>query len=38
MNIKKLVKNIKCKFICCYKSSCSLNEDLENPQIKISNV
>ena len=39
MNIKKLLNRIKCKFLCCFKSSCSLNADLdENPKIKISNV
>ena len=27
---KKLINRIKCKISCCYKSSCSLNDELEN--------
>lgn len=30
MFLKKLIKKIKCKIACCYKSSCSLNDDLED--------
>ena len=43
--IKLILKKIKCKIFCCYKSSCSLNESIENIKennddfiIKISDV
>lgn len=30
MSIKQILKKIKCKIFCCFKSSCSYNEnDLE---------
>jgi hypothetical protein len=43
LKILKLIFNkIKCKIACCYKSSCSLNDDTidnaNNVIVKISNV
>ncbi len=36
---KKILQRIKCKIACCYKSSCSLNDELENEKnINISSV
>ncbi len=29
MKLKEFLKMIKCKFVFCCKSKCSLNEDLE---------
>lgn len=29
--IKSLIKKIKCKMFCCFKSKCSLNEEKINP-------
>lgn len=29
MTIKKILKNIRCKLFCCFKSSCSYEPDLE---------
>ncbi len=31
MSIKEILKKIKCKIFCCFKSSCSYNEnDIDN--------
>lgn len=29
--IKSLIKKIKCKWLCCCKSNCSLNEEPPDP-------
>ena len=30
MFFKKILNRIKCKISCCYKSQCSLNDEIEN--------
>lgn len=33
---KKLLKKIKCKIVCCYKSECSLNEETKKPKEEVT--
>ena len=36
---EKILKKIKCKMLCCFKSKCSLNEDnKEEIKKEISNI
>ena len=37
--LKKLIKKIRCKIACCYKSECSLNEETKkNKETKEINI
>ena len=34
--LKKLIKKIRCKIVCCYKSECSLNEETKKTKKEVT--
>ena len=34
--LKKLLKKVKCKIVCCYKSECSMNDETKETKEEVT--